>query len=373
MKIGIDGRASQWYRGTGIGTYSYQLINSIRTTDKENDYLLFMSKDRREDISLSENISINEITKNIDNNFWDEVNMPNILKNKEIDLYHVPQNGIGLPKEKNCSFVITLHDVIPFKMPETVGEKYLKIFLEEVPKIIPLCDGIITVSNFSKNDIAETFNYPKEKIHVTYLASEDIYHPLNKEKCKSFIKENYSIAPNFLLYIGGFSPRKNILGLIEAFSKVNQTFDKELKLVIVGKLGKSYDIYKERAEKLGVADSVIFTGFIPITDLPYFYNACEIFVYPSFYEGFGLPPIEAMACGTPVITSSITSIPEVVENAAILIDPHDINALSESIIMCLSDSDLRKTLIQRGLLKTSKLSWKETAKQTVEIYKKIMS
>jgi hypothetical protein len=371
MKIGIDGRASTWYRGTGIGTYSYELISSLNSVDRVNDYLLFMPKDDRYKEELYYNFNVRNITKNIEDNFWDEVNIPNILKHKEIDLYHVPQNGIGFPKEKNCSLVMTLHDVIPYKMPETVGEKYLKIFLEEVPKAIPLCDGIITVSNFSKKDISETFNYPLDKIYVTYLASEDIYQPYDKARSKDFVKSQYSIQGDYILYIGGFSPRKNIIGLIEAFSNLISKYKKDLKLMIAGKQGKSYETYKNKAIELKIEDKVIFPGFIPTIDLPYFYSASELFVYPSFYEGFGLPPIEAMACGVPVITSNVTSIPEIVENCAYLVNPNDIDELSESMNTCLSDSDLRKTLIQRGLLKASKLNWKDTALNTIAAYKDI--
>lgn len=125
-----------------------------------------------------------------------------------MDIYHVPQNGVGLPKNKNCKFIITLHDVIPYRMPETVSDRYLKIFSEEIPKIVSSADGIITVSDFSKKDIMKSFNYPEDKIFVTHLASEDIYMPLNKEFCRNILKMKYNINKNFILYVGGFSPRK---------------------------------------------------------------------------------------------------------------------------------------------------------------------
>lgn len=375
MKIGIDGRAANWYRGTGIGTYTYQLINNLNKVDSENNYLLFMSERCNIDIKLEKKIMVKNITINKKDNFWDEVNIPNIISDNNLELYHVPQNGVGLPEEKRCPFIITLHDIIPITMPETVGEVYLKIFNEKMPSIVSSCDGILTVSEFSKQDIVKAFNYPKEKVYVTYLAPEKIYKPMNKTKCKNNIKEKYSIQDDFILYVGGFSPRKNIVGLIEAFSlfikKYKDTKYKNIKLIITGNKGKSYDLYKKRAEELSISESIIFTGFIPLVDLPYFYNASSLVVYPSLYEGFGLPPIEAMACGVPVITSNVTSIPEITKGSAYLINPLDRDELSFAIYKCLSDEILRDNLIVKGLIKASELSWEKTARETLNAYKKI--
>lgn len=305
MKIGIDGRAAKWYRGTGIGTYTYQLINNLSKFDDINQYLTFIPEGS--DLKLKSNFSIEYVKEspNINNNFWDDVKVPNFLNNNSIELYHVPQNGVGLSNNINCLKTITLHDIIPLRLPETVSERYLRIFNNEIPKILDNCDGIITVSEFSKDDIAREFNFPKNKIFVTPLAAEDIYRPICRSYCKSFIKDKYKLDSDFILYVGGYSPRKNIIGIMEAFSLLNPKLRYNLKIVITGKKGISYDIYKNRAHELGISDNVIFTDFIPLDDLPLFYNACEFLVYPSFYEGFGLPPIEAMACGTPVIASNV--------------------------------------------------------------------
>jgi len=372
MKTGIDARAAKWYRGTGIGTYTYQLINSINKIDNENNYLLFTPENFDMSYKLKSNFKIKSIKANNDNCFWEEVNIPNLLVGENIELYHVPQNGVGLPKNKTCPFIITLHDVIPLKMPETVSDRYLKIFNEELPKIIPLCDGIITVSNYSKDDIAKAFNFPKEKIFVTYLAAEDIYKPLDKIFSKNLIKTKYLIEDNYILYIGGFSPRKNILGLIEAFSLLPKKLLDSRKLVIAGNKGISYEIYKKRAETLHIGDKVIFPGFIPMEDIPHLYNCAELFVYPSFYEGFGLPPIEAMACGIPVIASNATSIPEICGDSCIFIDPYNAYDLRDSIVNVLTDLELRDSLIQMGFQKAKSYNWDTTAINTIEAYKKVI-
>ena len=369
MKIGIDGRAAKWYRGTGIGTYTYQLINNLSKVDDSNQYLLILPENS--DLKLNNNFSIESFNNSINTHFWDEVKTPNILDDYKMELYHVPQNGVGLSENINCLKAITLHDIIPLRMPETVSDRYLKIFNDEIPQILANCDGIITVSQFSKEDISKEFNIPKDKIYVTHLAAEEIYKPLGRHSCKSILEDRYGISDNFILYVGGYSPRKNIIGIIEAFSLLNNSLKQNLKVVITGRKGFSYDKYKKRAEELNVASSVIFTDFIPLEDLPLFYNACEFLVYPSLYEGFGLPPLEAMACGTPVITSNVTSMPEIFYNAALLVNPKDIDALSYSMERVLCDSLLKLTMIQKGLATSSKYSWEKTALNTITAYTNI--
>ena len=175
------------------------------------------------------------------------------------------------------------------------------------------------------------------------------------------------------MYVGGYSPRKNIIGILEAFSLLKDNLKEDLKIVITGKKGISYEIYKNKAIELGISNSVIFTDFIPLNDLPIFYNACEFLVYPSFYEGFGLPPLEAMACGVPVIASNVTSLPEVCRNSAILIEPNDIDELCYSMERVLTDSFLKLTMIERGLSTSNNYSWKNTALNTIKAYESIIN
>lgn len=370
MKIGIDGRAAKWYRGTGIGTYTYELINFLGKTPNNFNYYVHLP----ENITFPSynNIEYISTIENTKNNFWDEVKIPNNIDNLNLDLYHIPQNGIGLPINKDCSYIITLHDIIPCKLPETVSNKFLSIFNKYIPKIISNSKAIITVSEFSKKDISKTFNYNPENIFVTPLASENIYRPLDKNLSKQLIKENYGINDDFILYVGGFSPRKNILGIIEAFSLFKENYKKNIKLVIAGMKGFSYEIYKNKVNELSLDNSVIFPGFISMEFMPYLYNACELFVYPSLYEGFGLPPIEAMSCGVPVIASNITSIPEVVGNSAMLINPRDIVELSQAMLEILNNIELKNTLISLGLKRSSQLTWQNTVKNTIDAYKSIL-
>lgn len=371
MNIGIDARAARWYRGTGIGTYTYQLIWNINQMDKLNRYLLFLPDENISDLNPGDNIDIKLISEDKKDNFWEEIDIPNILTDTKIDVYHVPQNGIGLPREKNCPFVITLHDVIPYKMPETVGPQYFDIYTREVPWIINNCDAVITVSNYSKEDIAKTLHFPEDKIYVTHLAAEDIYYPRNKTVCKTIVKERYGIDNDFILYVGGFSPRKNIKGLIQAFGRIKHKLPHGYKLVILGKKGRSYYDYRDLAYNLKLKEDVIFTGYVPVEELPIFYNAASIFCYPSFYEGFGLPPLEAMACGTPTISSNVTSMPEILGDDVIYIDPNSIDEISENVLKLVEDQKLRFEMSFKGLRRSSTYSWKKTAVETIQILSKM--
>ncbi|MEG2291569.1 MAG: glycosyltransferase family 1 protein [Clostridium sp.] len=371
MNIGIDMRAAKWYRGTGIGTYTYQLINAMNNIDSINKYTLFNDDDTL-NINFNQNFEISYLKSNSSNIFWNNVNHPTVLKDKDLNIYHVPQNGIGLPICHSHPFVITLHDTIPLHMPETVGETYLNIFNTQMESIINRCDGIITVSEFSKEDISKDFNFPKDKIHVTHLASEDIYKPINKTLCRNILKQHYSIPANYILYVGGFSPRKNISGLIEAFSKIHTKLPSDMKLIIAGSKGLSYPIYKSLSERLGMTDKIIFPGFISMEHMPYLYNSASLLVYPSFYEGFGLPPLEAMACGTPVVASNVTSLPEVLGDSALLCSPYSTNELMESILSALLDNTIRESLIKKGFDKCNSLTWEKTAAETLKIYDSII-
>lgn len=368
MNIAIDGRAAKWYRGTGIGTYTYQLINNINQIDFLNSYTIFMPENITFDKKLRDNFTQISVNQQSDSNFWEQVEIPNILTDDNINIYHVPQNGVGLSDNINCKKIITLHDIIPLRMPETCSERYLNIFHEAIPKMIKNIDGIITVSEFSKNDICKEFNYPKEKVFVTYLAAEDIYTPLNLHHCKNILNSKYSIDSDYILYVGGFSPRKNILSLIDAFALLRSKYKKDIKLVIVGNKGISYPIYKKRADELNLSSDIIFPGFIPMSDMPIFYNSAKLFAYPSSYEGFGLPPLEAMACGTPVIASTETSIPEILQDNALLVNPMDTNSLAEGMLNVLQDKLLASNLIAKGLVHASRFNWKKTAYDTLEAY-----
>lgn len=367
MFISIDARGASWYAGTGIGTYTRQILKHILSIDNTNSYYLFWSGREYEALNKYKNAKIS-ISSRKHHRFWEQYYIPDILKNKKIDMYHVPQNGIGLPQTKNSLYIATIHDLIPYIMPETVGRGYLTKFISEMPRIIPAVDMIITVSEWSKKDIMRIFDVPEDKIAVTPLAADECFTPLDRGYASNFILEKYGIDKNIILYIGGFSTRKNVKSILVAFSMIYKNLSKDYKIVIIGSARDDNQFLNKLAQSLGIGDRVCFTGYVPYDDLPCFYNASDLFVYPSLYEGFGLPILEAMCCGTPTITSNVSSIPEVAGDGAFLINPFDTEELSKAMSLVLEDNNIKADLISKGFERASNFSWKKTASETLKVY-----
>lgn len=367
MNIAIDARGANWYSGTGIGTYASRIIEYMIKSDTINSYLLYWWGNNYKSIER-DNVTVSIASKK-HHRFFEETFIPGNLKSKGIDIYHVPQNGIGLPSKKSCIYIATIHDLIPYVMPETVGKGYLKRFIAQMPEIIQNCDIIITVSEFSKKDIMRIFDVKEELIKVTPLAADVNFKPLDKTYAKDYLKTKYSIDEDFILYLGGFSPRKNVKSILLAFSRIYKNLSKNYKVVIIGPSKEQHAYLAELSNTLGIEDKVIFTGYVHYEELPIFYNACTVFVYPSLYEGFGLPPLEAMCCGAPVITSNVSSIPEVVGDSAVLINPFDTEELKNSMENVIEDEALRCKLSKSGIERGKMFSWEKTAAETLNVYK----
>ncbi|MBU3111575.1 glycosyltransferase family 4 protein [Clostridium lacusfryxellense] len=369
MKIAIDARGINLYSGTGIGTYTENIVKNLVNIDTINNYHVFWSGNNYESIK-KDNCKI-VMTSRKHQRFFEDYYFPQNIEKENIDIYHMPQNGIGFSDEISCKKIVTIHDLIPYVMPETVGRSYLLKFLKEMPIIMGGSDGIITVSEFSKRDILRFFPIDEKKIFVTPLAADKKYTPLDKLHCKNLLETIYNLTKPFILYLGGFSDRKNIESAITAFSKVYKDLNKDYNLVIVGNYRDSSQRLVKLTNELKMESHVVFTGFVPEEHLPIFYNSCDTFIYPSFYEGFGLPPLEAMNCGTPVIASKLTSIPEVVGDGGILIDPYNISEISLAIGNLLSNESLRSELSSKALIRASEFSWQNTASNTLKVYESI--
>lgn len=368
MQIGIDARAALWYRGSGIGTYTYQLIRGLLSIDPLNQYQLVYPPANwvkvQDDFKM-----VSEESKNRD--FWKKVQAAPSLEEAELDIYHIPQNGIGLPlnRSRKLKLVVTIHDLIPFVLPQTCSRAYLEIALREIPRVADVADYIIAVSFNTKKDLVRILGVPDEKVAVIYEAAEPLYEPMCREQAHAHVEKQWGITTPYILNVGGFSRRKNLVGLVRAFHRVISKLPDDCQLVLVGGAGGgSYEEIKNLIEKWGLEGRVRLPGFVPMESMPHLYSGAELFVYPSLYEGFGLPPLEAMACGTPVVAACSSSIPEIVGDGGLLYDPYDEASLSEAMLQAMQDDELREQLVQRGHKRKAQFSWIKAATETWMVY-----
>lgn len=371
MNILFDGRGTNWYKGTGIGTYTYNLLNYLLEMDKENTYSIFWSGLDYDEFQRQNSKIIMASKKH--QRFFEDFYIPHYITKNNFDLYHIPQNGMGLKENIACKKVVTIHDLIPYILPETVGAGYLKRFLETMPYIIENSDAIITVSEYSKKDILKFFpTFDSKNIYVTPLATNSNFKVMDKESCFNKINKKFNIGNPYILYVGGFSERKNVKSLITAFKNVYSSLNQKYVLLIAGSLKDEGENLKNYCVENNLDHYIKFCGYIDDTELPVLYNGASAFVYPSLYEGFGLPPLEAMSCGTPVITSNTTSIPEVVTDCGILIDPTSEDSISSALESLLNNEDLLNSFSLKGINRSKEFSWLKTAELTLKAYSSLI-
>lgn len=354
---------------TGVTTYLYNLITNLSDICLNDEIFL---------IDCEENSSFPTMNKIIvapffnflpkKSYFWNfYIQCKLLFCNYDLDIIHSPENAIFFMKLKDVKKVVTIHDSM-YLFPEstTLISKLRYKFI--MPRVIHTSDKIIAVSYNIKKDLITSFGVNESKIEVIYEAAHEKFKPLPKNEI-NFIKKKYNLKFPFILYVGLITMHKNISTLIHAYSKLKCRGLRH-KLVIVGPKGwKSNGIYK-LVKELNLQNDIIFTGKIE-DDLPAIYNAADVFVYPSLYEGFGLAPLEAMACGVPVITSNTSSFPEIVGDAGIMINPYDIDGFVESIYSVLTDPVLREFMINKGFNNVKKFSWDKCAKETLSVYDKV--
>jgi glycosyltransferase involved in cell wall biosynthesis len=267
--------------------------------------------------------------------------------------------------------VLTIHDLIFLLFPEyhlPLNKWFLNSF---VPLFIRRADAIIAVSKCTKGDLIRYYSVPSEKIKVIYEGVDARFQPVTEPDALARVRAIYGLPERFILYVGTIEPRKNLSTLLEAYKLLREE-GLEHRLVIVGRKGWLYKGFFQRLRELGLEGEVIFPGFVPDGDLPALYSAADLFVFPSLYEGFGLPVLEAMACGTPVIASNSSSLPEVIEDAGIMVDPLDVGALLRAIELILRDERMRREMRARGLEQAAKFSWERAARETLEVYRSVV-
>ncbi len=361
----------------GVGTYTRNIVRALGRLDSESKYFLIGPPEKVSEISpLPPNFQTVPLLGS-DTTIKSYFDFRAILKRLDCDLVHIP-NLFWLPRNLPCPYVVTVHDVLDhmYRARDQSGfRRSLHFFLTH--RALKGAARLFAVSNFTKSEVEKLFGIAAERIEVVYNAIDERFlrgHANDTDR--QVLAKRYVVNHPFLLYAGRISPHKNVVRIIEAFSALKAELEKEamfpgLKLIIIGdELSKHPDL-RRTVVRSRMQNDVRFMGFVPIEMLRIFYDAAKIFVFPSLYEGFGLPPLEAMAHGTPVVTSNTSSLPEVVGNAAVLVNPENVFEIMRALHRVLLDQSLRVKLKTRGYDQAKRFSWDASAQQILRIYHEV--
>mgnify|MGYP005809947895 CR=1 FL=1 len=375
MKIAIDVRHITDF---GVGTYIRNVLRSLVRLDHENLYFLIGDPERVREIGeLPPNFQVVPLG-HAEHALGEYLGFRRALRQNGCELVHVP-HLLSVPQYLPCPYVVTVHDLLDYMYRASNGSGWRRMMhFSFTKRVLHHAARIFAVSQFTKNDIERLFGVASSQIEVVYNAIDDRFrlgHATDADR--QFIAERYQVNYPFLLYAGRISPHKNIGRIIEAYSLLKTELEKEgkytdLKLIIIGDQLSAHPDLRRTVIKSGVQNDVRFLGFVPIDVLRIFYDAAKIFVFPSLYEGFGLPPLEAMAHGTPVVTSNTSSLPEVVGNAAVLVNPENVFDIMRALHRVLLDQPLRERLKQRGYEQAQRYSWDASVQRILQIYAEVV-
>jgi len=361
-------------RRSGVGWYTFHLVKALSQIDKDNEATLFYFDFLKNSGGIPtgnprfKNHPI-YLPRRIFNFAWKKLGISSMDFFIRADVFHFP-NFVSPPLKRGKA-VVTIHDLAFRHYPEYIEPKNLSFLNEQLPRTLKKVDSVIVDSEFTKDELISFYDIVPEKVTVTHLGVSAEFRPVEETGLLEETRKRYQLPERFILSLGTLEPRKNIPALLKAYSRIRQPPGFEHKLVLAGMKGWLYDGIFEQIKRLNLENQVLFTGYVPEEDLPFLYNLSNLFVLPSLYEGFGLPVLEAFACGVPVITSNRASLPEVAGDAAILIDPEDIDALTRGMTDVLGSEHLRNELIGKGLRRAKQFSWEKTARETLKVYKEL--
>ena len=370
MIIGVEGRNLQGNR-LGVGRYLVNVLRELATIDQRNEYIIYHSQPIEPLGFTSDRIRYDNPGR-APSILWRHLRLPLAMRRDGIDLHFSP--SYFLPLLKVCPSVVAVHDIIFKVHPEWfIRDRRLLfdgLFIREVKR----AERITTLSHHSKRDIVNVLNIDPAKVVVIPIAADELFRPIGNELLINDAKKRHGIDDGFVFTVGSVHTRRNLVRLIEAISLASGRLGRDLKLLIVGEpapFRPPIDL-AGTAHSYGLDDQVIHVEYISDEDLLLLYNACDLFVYPSLYEGFGLPVIEAMACGTPVACSNATSLPEVAGKAAVYFDPTDAGDMANAMIRILDDSPLKEKLSRAGIERASTFSWRRTAEETLKVFEEVL-
>jgi len=375
MKIAINASILD-DKPSGLGIYTFYIINELYNLINKSEDELIIYTSCPNYFKVINNIKIKQIPVNTQPKYgksgavkrflWNQLKLIKDIDKEKVDILYSPTHHGSLFYNNQ---IVTIHDLLPIhfnykdSLQRILQTNYFKYVL---PAILKKARKIVTVSDCTKNDIIKFFKISEDKIIRIYNGYDNrkLYY---RKNAKNYIYEKYQIR-NYLLAVGASYPHKNYDTLIKATSLIS---DKNTSLIIAGGRNEYRNYLKKLTRELNLADKVLFIDYVSQEDLPYFYSAAKCLVYPSLYEGFGLPPLEAMACGCPVITSNTSSLPEVVGDAGVMINPYSIEEIAKAIDMVLSNENLRKEMIEKGLKQAQEFSWRKTAEEIYKVIKEI--
>ena len=389
MKIGVD--ASCWGNKRGFGRFTRELLEALMKVDEENDYLFFIDSETNDADDMPASVSristktsksqVEAASADGSRSVKDIWAMSREVYRHDVDVFFFPAVYSYFPILNRTKVLLTLHDVIADHHPSLIFPNAKSKYLWKLKQRIAIkqADMVATVSEYSKQEIVKYFRLPESKIRLISEAARPVFKvlPTNNGFLSTLEKYDLHLDKRFLLYVGGISPHKNLNTLIDAFKQIADTgIDDELKLVLVGDYKddpffSAYPTLKAKVSDLKLEDKVIFTGFITDEDLAYLYNAATLLVFPSLEEGFGLPAIEAMSCGTPVAASKTGSLPEVLGSVGRYFDPMNSKEMAAVIRSVLDDESTRQQMKADGLKRSQNFRWKRAAEETLAIFKEL--
>jgi glycosyltransferase involved in cell wall biosynthesis len=375
MRIGINATLLSKQR-LGVASYIFSLVRGLSRIDKANEYFVFTTPDGRSELSLNAGnfqtiIPEHDISSSLSRILWEQTGLINETKRLKLDILHNPDHALPV-FSTNSRTIMTVHDLAFLKFPKTfsIGKRIYKQLITKTT--IKKADSIIAVSNSTRDDLIELFDIPRNRIHVIYEGIDGSCKPVTDRSFISKVNNKYGLAKDFILFVGAIEPRKNIPMLLKAFQRLRSEKGFALDLVIAGGKGWLSQSVFDTARNLGIEDSVKFLGYVQKDELAVLYSIARVFAYPSLYEGFGFPPLEAMSCGAPVIVSNVSSLPEVVGDAALKIDPRDEGGLADAILKITTDDKLRAGLIKKGFERVKFFSWEKCARETLKVYEGVL-
>lgn len=367
MKIWIDGKEANQQNRVGSSQYAFEIIRNLEKIDSENEYTILLPNKPFDDLPRTRKNWKYRVLK--PEKLWTRITLPSALylTSNKPDLIFSPTHYI--PRFSPVKRICTIFDLAYLHFPEFFEKRDLWQLKNWTKFSIDNATKILAISEFTKKDIVKNYGINPEKIVVTKLGFDnETFKPvIDRKKIKTLL-DKYMITGSYIIYIGTIQPRKNLVRLMEAFSKIS---DLDAKLVIVGKTneggrkGWMYEDILKTPKQLGIENKVIFTGFVSTSELPTFLSGASVFVLPSLWEGFGIPVLEAMACGVPVITSNLSSLPEVAGKAGVFVDPYSVDQIEHALRLLLTDKKTREKKVKLSIEQVKKFSWEKCAKQTL--------